>query len=384
VSVSAPPAAPVGADPDLGVIEEAHRRRRQRRARRSSAAAVAIAVVAIGGALALGGEGSSKGAARRPRDPRAQAFAAPRSVQQALRDLVVLPALAAGDAGLCEHEFNDGASCGADYSEAARPLFGDSGYVTYPHGRTPAGGRYYFVLAAPAVAAVRVSGVGDVPTLADPGRIPDGDRVAIFHLAGGTVGTVIPPGSSPSLLDSSEQVKGTPAITLTPLDASGHAMRQLSEESVRPTRGEWTRYWQRSRPLASGRCAVSMPALNGVTARFGVVSTAIRPSATLGGSAFLSCLDTYYSTPGSGVFVSVLLDAQHPGAQPAPLWGTPVPGHAGLVEVGGTRAQPEPGGGLVGEMTARREGDAWVAVQGGSGLAQRIEILSALRVSRAP
>jgi len=33
-------------------------------------------------------------------------------------------------------------------------------------------------------------------------------------------------------------------------------------------------------------------------------------------------------------------------------------------------------------FTARRDGDAWIVVEGGSGLAQRIQALRALRVAR--
>jgi hypothetical protein len=382
MSVTASPMPAATSEPESGVIEEARRRRRRRRARRSTAAAVAVAV-AIGGALALGSE--RPGARpRRPHDPRGSGYALPHSTAQALRDLIVLPSISAGYAGLCEHEFSDGGSCGAGYWEAGRPLFGDGGYVIFPGGRVPAGGRYYFVLTSPAVAAVRVSDLGNVATMADPGRIPNGDRVAIFHLRAGTRGTVIPPGATAAVLDGSEQAKRSGAITMTPVDRSGHPLRQVSEESVRVVRGEWTRYWQRAEPIPHGVCAVTMSRLPGVRARFGVVSTAVGAQPQLGGTAFFSCLDTYYSTPGAGVFVSVFLDAQHPGARPSALWGTAVPGHPGLLEVGGVRAQPEPGGGLAGEMTARRERDVWLAVQGGTGLAQRIEILSALRLTRAP
>jgi hypothetical protein len=64
---------------------------------------------------------------------------------------------------------------------------------------------------------------------------------------------------------------------------------------------------------------------------------------------------------------AVLLDAAHPGTSPAAIPGLePVPGRRGYFNGPGD---------FKGELTATRVGDSWLVLAGGSGLAQRLEIL---------
>lgn len=68
---------------------------------------------------------------------------------------------------------------------------------------------------------------------------------------------------------------------------------------------------------------------------------------------------------------ATLLDARHPGRIPAPIsLMTPVRGMPGLYNAPA---------GWHGQLTARRHGASWLVVAGGSGLAQRIEVLVHLR-----
>jgi hypothetical protein len=68
---------------------------------------------------------------------------------------------------------------------------------------------------------------------------------------------------------------------------------------------------------------------------------------------------------------AVLLDARRPGQSLGPIPGAkPVPGLPDIVDLEG------------GSLTARRIGNAWLVVQGGSGAAQRRQVLAALRISK--
>jgi hypothetical protein len=68
---------------------------------------------------------------------------------------------------------------------------------------------------------------------------------------------------------------------------------------------------------------------------------------------------------------AVLLNARRPGAEPGPIPGTrPVPGHPNMVDFPAA------------SLSAQREGNAWLVVQGGSGTAQRIRVLQALVIAK--
>jgi hypothetical protein len=72
---------------------------------------------------------------------------------------------------------------------------------------------------------------------------------------------------------------------------------------------------------------------------------------------------------------AILLDAHRPGQTLGPIPdASAVPGHPGVVNV--------VLGSLPGDLTARRVGNAWLVVEGGASLAQRLEVLGALRIAR--
>jgi len=87
------------------------------------------------------------------------------------------------------------------------------------------------------------------------------------------------------------------------------------------------------------------------------------------GEPLLSCIDTHCYLHGWPLTAAVLLNAQQPGSDPGPLPGaTPVAGAAGIADF--------PSAGL----SARRVGNGWFV--GGSGTAQRLRVLAALRITK--
>jgi hypothetical protein len=129
--------------------------------------------------------------------------------------------------------------------------------------------------------------------------------------------------------------------------------------------------WQAPGQPPAGVCSIIATRLKGLTPRFGHVATSLSPTPDLAGGGFASCIDTEYSFAHSSLDAAVLLDAAQPGsALPAALPGAiPVAHHPGLVSAPGWN----------GQILARRAGEAWLAVEGGASLRQRIQVLSHLR-----
>jgi hypothetical protein len=89
------------------------------------------------------------------------------------------------------------------------------------------------------------------------------------------------------------------------------------------------------------------------------------------GELFSSCIDTESFLHGWPLLVGVLVDARRPGQ----VLGA-IPGAQPVTRRPGT-ADFE-----AGNLTARRSGYAWLVVQGGHRLAQRLRVLDALRISK--
>jgi hypothetical protein len=82
-------------------------------------------------------------------------------------------------------------------------------------------------------------------------------------------------------------------------------------------------------------------------------------------------VDTEYYLHGWPLKVGVLLDARRPGQRLGAIPGAkPVPGRRDTVDF------------KAANLTARRSGNAWLVVQGGSGIVQRLRVLHALRISK--
>jgi len=134
--------------------------------------------------------------------------------------------------------------------------------------------------------------------------------------------------------------------------------------------------WQAPSLPPAGVCSLTASHRSGLTPRFGHVVTSLAPTPGLAGGGFASCIDTEYSFARCSLDAAVLLAAAAPGvAVPGALPGAaPVHHHPGLVSAPGWN----------GQVLARRVGDAWLAVEGGSSLRQRIEVLAHLRASVQP
>jgi hypothetical protein len=415
MAVSAPP--PPTVEIDDGVIEEARRRRRRRR---TAIIAAVLCAAGLGAGLAagLGGDG--------PR-PIARLPLAKASVRLAyvhgrpyihgqLFQLVVRPYLSAGSVSL---EIDDpaGGGEGGGYPRLGTALFGPGFWQPGPVGGV--GGQVAFFFAEPEVAAVRVPGVGVIKPVA-VAQLPPGIRAVVFYRPPGSRGTIVPAGMTASELNLGRS--NLPAITATPLNSQG---QPLPVKPPAPTLGLPKIFWSGGTGVpARGLCQTRSTARD-VRIQWGTVATEITPDPSASGPAFFTCLQVWYHTPAGGFQTGVVLNAQHPGARPAPLWGaTPVPGHPGLVQVppiqeswvvpahrlspttisqatarltrryGKTKAQQiirhaiafrrvphRYRESLAPRIIARRVGNAWLLVENGT-LAEQIAFLNTLTITR--
>jgi hypothetical protein len=176
-------------------------------------------------------------------------------------------------------------------------------------------------------------------------------------------------------------VRATPLIALerdgreiayTPPHPEKLARRIAAWQVPRP--GERHPRASATHPLP-GACEIAARGLPGLQPQWGHVLAAIEPVASAEGELFLSCVDTEYFLHGWPLDTAILLDAHRPGQTLGPIPGaSPVAGHAGVVNV--------VLGSLPGDLTARRVGNAWLVVEGGASLAQRLQVLGALRIAK--
>ena len=212
------------------------------------------------------------------------------------------------------------------------------------------------LLTTPNVTAILVNDKTRVPTFALPG-LPYGYRAARIVTAA-PAEERIPPGLGrrPSRRPES----------FVALDAHGqpiHSPRQreaLSQGSVR--------VWEYPGKTPQGACGLRASPPSGLTARHGEVLSDVQPypsgltGAQIVGHAFLPCVHVEYHLQGLSLQAWILLDAAHPGARVAALPDfRAVPGVSGFMQED--------------DFTARREGNAWLVVSQGSGLAQRVAML---------
>jgi hypothetical protein len=131
--------------------------------------------------------------------------------------------------------------------------------------------------------------------------------------------------------------------------------------------------WRAPQQPAPGECSLRVAHLAGMIPRFGHVVANVTPTRGIAGDGFASCIDAEYSYAGSSLDAAVLLDAGQPGlVAPVRLPGaTRVPHHPGLFSAAGWN----------GQILGRRIANAWLLVEGGASLRQRIRVLSHLRAS---
>ncbi len=326
---------------------------------------------------------------------------APQAVSGDSYQITVAPAMEAGDAGWCtsivysvEGRLSSGSGgCGGggDYPTTARPLFGSSGISRYP-GRAPSGDTVGYVLTGPRVSAVRI-GSSTILAKTEPG-LPAGDKAAVFFLPTTSPPVMIPPVGtlfpydievpSPSTPPGHKHPRLVQVIPMLAIDGSGEVIRYGNAAHSSPRGG--VRFWDRraSRALRQhgiadhplpGACELEQTRLPTLTAEWGRTVKRITPRANIEGQAFASCINTWYGLDGWPLQAAVLLDAHEPGRTLTSIPGAqPVPGHPGTVNV--------PLSLLPGAITARREGNGWLVVQGGHDETQRLDVLKALHISK--
>jgi hypothetical protein len=388
VTVEPPPVEAL----DAGVIEDA--RARQRRYRRAGAGAlVALALAGVVAYLVVeGGGGAANADGNAAAVPRASGSVQFVSLRTPGLGLFTGPNLA-GQASLCLSAVYDGGgseSCGLyPLPQAGLPLEDASGYQrpSNASGRVRAGGVVYMLLAAPDVAAVRVGGLGTVRVQDAPG-LPPGDHAVAFRETAGSIGTVVPPGASVSWIRRFAHLRDSPAIVLTALDRSGHALPFRITGALKQFFPGLTGVasnppaHNKTTSTAKSRCGVAEH-LPGLTLQLvsGLTNIAAEPYA--GPGALLSCLWETYGFQGKRFQVAVLLNADTPGTRPGPMWDAqPLPGHSGIVAVMDAPSTAD------NAIVARRVGDAWlvaapwVGYAGYPTLSQRLEVLAALHITR--
>jgi hypothetical protein len=339
---------PTSAGPDLGVIEDARRRQRARRIRVAVCAALFLAIAGLTASLLhAGGSRASQHTARLP------AGAAGRR-HEATFGVRLSPALDGGEYGWCVgveeagYTGTVGGGCSMMPVASAPVAWRLSGASVRTH-------RQWTVLVTtPDVAAVLVNGSRRVPTVALPG-LPYGLRAV----------RVVAPLDVRALGHARHGFASLREPRLVALDRSGRPLLQPSI-AIGASGGVM-------RPVGAGSsgsapCSLRAGGVPGLAAQWSHVASAIRPFAgALVGRAFFSCVDTEFYLRHWPLDAAILLDAAHPGSRPAAI-----PGFVALAgDPGYYGASPD----FKGDLTAVRSGDAWLVVAGGSGLAQRVELL---------
>jgi hypothetical protein len=276
-----------------------------------------------------------------------------------------------------------GGGGGGGYPTASDPVFQGGGVApwSFPTGETK-GNSVGFVLTGPQVAAVRI-GNRTIRTVTSS-LLPSGDRVAVFFQAA-RAPTPMVGGRPGHPIHFRLPVPGRSIQTtaLLPLDSTGRVLPTAFPSSSEYVRG-WS-FWQAPsavtpnihEPPYHGRtsprrgvCELGQHGLSGLTPEWGSTMTTLPTVKDYVGELFLSCVSTEYYLHGWPMAAAVLLDAGHPGTTLGPIPGArAVPGRPSLVDFAGA------------SLSARRVGNAWLIVQGGSGTSQRLRVLQALQIT---
>ena len=296
---------------------------------------------------------------------------------------------------------------GVGYPTATDPIFGggsaaeDSCPVCYARGNP-----VEYVLTSPQVFAVRI-GSQTIRTVSSP-ALPIGDRAAVFFIrAKGPVSVIPANGPGPVPVGKPPPgMKNIPTIAILPLARSGQVIAtQLTtppDDTYEPPPLTWmapdavTRWWPlpglpvpyhhpgyhgRTHP-GPGVCELAQHGLPALHAQFGHTIAWISPVHDALGEVFVSCIDAEYYLHGWPLQVAVLLDGRQPGQVLGPIPGArPVPGQPEMVNLA-TGQFPSSLFSRNFGVTAKRVGNAWLVAQGGSGLAQRLQVLNSLRISK--
>ena len=309
------------------------------------------------------------------------------------------------------------------YPTATFPVFGggtgpDSCPVCFARGNAVT-----YVLTGPQVFAVRI-GSQTIRTITSP-ALPSGDRAAVVSIPAKGRVFLIPANGPAPVGKHSPGMKNVLLVPVEPLARSGQAIPTHFTRSpdgctrrakrCRPSGvgfppppvtwmapdalshwwplGEFTVPYQgpgyhaptRPRP---GVCELAQRGLPALHVQFGHTVAGIAPVNDALGEVFLSCVDTEYWMDGWPLQAAVLLDGHRPGQVLGPIPGArPVPGQPDMVNLPLGRVSlnydtPISADSPQFSLTAKRVGNAWLVAQGGSGLAQRVQVLDALRINK--
>jgi hypothetical protein len=118
-------------------------------------------------------------------------------------------------------------------------------------------------------------------------------------------------------------------------------------------------------------CELAQHGLPGLTAEWGSTIESLPTVKDYVGELLVSCVSTEYYLHGWPMVAAVLLDARRPGAELGPIPGARSPsGYPDVVDFAGA------------SLSAQRQGNAWLVVQGGSGTTQRRRVLNALQITK--
>jgi hypothetical protein len=290
--------------------------------------------------------------------------------------ITVWPVLQGGVSGVCAMIVFEGprgegyGSCGASYPTSAVPYLAPGGRVAYPHGLIPKGGALEYFLTAPNVATVRIGTHLVITPRREPG-LPAGDRAVVFYLPAGS--PEIDPPWFPAEQPGLPRATRTLSVTAFGRDGAPIPVDQRAQPFRLPAR-----YWERPQKPPWGACTLAAP--SSYRAYRGTTAVRLVAEPDVEGAALTSCLSVDYKVAGTTVTAAVLVNAKSPRRAPPALFGaSPLAGQPGLVnreEHAGLHSST-----LI-AFTARRDGDAWIVVEGGRGLAQRIQALRALHVTQ--
>jgi hypothetical protein len=324
--------------PDAGVVRDA-RARGSRRRKRVLAAAVLTAAI-VGGLLGALGGGSKHGSAARGASQRRLAFERARELRRAVAPHIS-PALEGGSYGWAVIERSGGGCCTLPTPNPRGVAIGTSaGWSGDRREET------ITALVARGVTGFVARGErGRMVTLA---RLPYGLR--LVHIE-------FPRHVQP--------IGAEGAADLVAIGARERPIGLLRDSGPGATAVRW---WAKPQAQPAGPCQIRAHGLAGLEREWGHVAVAIRAyPAHIIGRAFFSCIDTEYFLHNWPLETAILLDAQQPGSAPAPI-----PGMHAIAGVAGVFAAP---GDWHGQITAVRDGNFWLAVAGGSGLMQRLQVL---------
>jgi hypothetical protein len=297
--------------------------------------------------------------------------------------ITIEPALQAGQSGwqsFLTYTRGGGEGGGGGYPNSSSPFFGGTA-IFYGGGPAPSGDLVDYVLTGPAVAAIRV-GKETISTFSDPG-LPVADRAAVFFRRAAAPAVILP---GTGLLVG-PGVRRRRVVPLVALDSNGHV---IPSHLPPPPAIQSIRFWQAPSAITPniheapyhgpkhplpGACELSQHGLTGLTPEWGHVISRVRPVADSQGEVLFPCVDTEYYLHGWPLEVSILVDAAQPGKTLGPIpAATPVAGHPNFVNLAG--------GQFPGSLTAEQIGEAWLVVQGGASLSQRLRVLQALRIAQ--